>query len=124
MRKTVAVIAAVVGVLLVLGLFWWINREDNLEDQAVFGNTIVYRDSGFSPAVLRAPSGTRITVENESSRNLEFSSDPHPSHTDNPGLNTNVVEPGEDVTFTVTRRGTWGYHDHLHPSYRGHIIVD
>lgn len=124
MRKAVAVLAIVVGALLVIGLFWWINREDNLEDQAVFGSTIVYRDSGFSPQVLRTLSGTLITVENESSRNLEFSSDPHPSHTGNPELNADAVEPGEEITFTVTRGGTWGYHDHLNPSYRGHIIVD
>jgi plastocyanin len=85
--------------------------------------TITYSDSGFSPATLTVKAGTTVTVKNDSSSSLQFSSDPHPVHTDNPELNMGVLAPGKSDTFTVTKTGTWGYHNHLNPSDTGTIVV-
>src|SRR5690349_5051205 len=43
--------------------------------------TITYSNSGFSPENLTVQSGTKVTVKNDSSRDLQFDSDPHPEHT-------------------------------------------
>lgn len=124
MKKLIVIVIIAVGLALIAGFFWWINSEDNLEDEAVFGTVITYRDSGFSPPVLRAASGSQITIDNQSSRELEFSSNPHPTHTGNQELNTDPISPDESTTIIVTRRGTWGYHNHLATGDSGTIIID
>jgi plastocyanin len=86
--------------------------------------TITYSDSGFSPEKLTVPTGTKVTIKNDSSRSLQFDSDPHPAHTDNEELNVDNVDEGDSETFTVTRAGTFGYHNHLNPSDEGTIVVE
>ncbi len=49
---------------------------------------------------------------------------PHPIHTDDPDLNVGTVKPGESMTFTVTKTGEYGYHNHLNPSDKGRITVE
>src|SRR5436189_5205847 len=46
--------------------------------------TIAYGNNGFSPANVTVKSGSKITVKNTSSREVDFDSDPHPTHTDDP----------------------------------------
>lgn len=87
-------------------------------------NTIVFDGSSFSPATLTVKSGTTVTIKNVSSQDMQFDSDPHPVHTDDPELNVGTVAPGSSVTFTVTKTGSYGYHDHLDPSIQGRIVVE
>jgi len=87
------------------------------------GATITYSDNGFSPATLTVKAGTKVTIKNTSSRDMQFDSDPHPAHTDDPELNVGIVSPGQSMTFTVTTTGTHGYHNHLNPSDTGTIVV-
>lgn len=84
---------------------------------------ITYSDSGFSPSTITVQSGDSITIKNQSSQGLQFDSDPHPIHTDDTDLNVGTVAPGGDQTFTVSKKGTFGYHNHLAPSDRGTIII-
>lgn len=84
---------------------------------------ITYGDNGFTPSTITVKSGTTVTIKNESSRSMQFDSDPHPAHTGNEELNVNNVSPGESETFVVKRTGTFGYHNHLNPSDTGTIIV-
>lgn len=86
--------------------------------------TITYDGSGFTPSSLRVAAGSTITVINNSSRELDFASDPHPTHTSNAELNEGSVAPGESRDFTVSEKGTWGFHDHLNASAQGTIIVE
>jgi plastocyanin len=86
------------------------------------GATITYGGNGFSPSTLTVKSGTTVTVKNTAGP-LEFASDPHPAHTDDPELNAGVVKTGGSVTFTVTKTGSHGYHNHLNPSDTGTIVV-
>lgn len=87
-------------------------------------NTITFDGSMFSPAVLTVKAGSTVTVKNNSSQDMQFDSDPHPVHTDDTDLNAGMVAPGKSVTFTVTKTGTYGYHDHLDPSITGKITVE
>jgi plastocyanin len=87
------------------------------------GATITYSNNGFSPSTLTVKAGTKITIKNTSSEDMQFDSDPHPAHTDDTELNVGIVSPGESMTFTVTTTGTHGYHNHLDPSDTGTIIV-
>lgn len=85
--------------------------------------TITYTSAGFEPAAMTVEKGTVITVKNESSRDLQFASDEHPAHRDNPEMNVPTVAPGESESYTATAVGTWGYHNHLDESETGTVTV-
>jgi plastocyanin len=85
--------------------------------------TITYDGKTFSSSVSSVNSGDSIKVVNSSSDDLDFDSDPHPVHTDDPELNAGAIAPGQSKTFTVTKKGTWGYHNHLNSSQHGEITV-
>jgi hypothetical protein len=50
-------------------------------------------------------------------------SDPHPTHTDNPQLNQGDIAFGASKTFTLTTKGTWGFHNHHDATQHGTITV-
>lgn len=85
--------------------------------------TITYTSTGFEPATMTVKKGTVITIKNESSRDLQFASDEHPSHLDNPEMNVPTLSPGESESYTATAVGTWGYHNHLDEDETGTITV-
>lgn len=85
---------------------------------------ITYSNNGFSPSTVKVTSGGSVTVKNDSNRTLQFDSNPHPAHTDNTELNLGVVQTGESKSFTVTKKGTWEYHNHLSASDEGAITVE
>lgn len=86
--------------------------------------TITYDGNGFSPAALTVNSGTTVTIKNTSNQELQMDSNPHPIHTDDTDLNVGLVGPGGSQTFTVTKTGTFGYHNHLDPTQTGTIIIN
>lgn len=85
--------------------------------------TITYTNDGFAPATYTIAAGGIVTVVNNSSRDLEFSSDNHPTHRAEPELNMSTLQPGQSGTFTVTKTGTWGFHNHLNAQDTGRITV-
>lgn len=85
--------------------------------------TITFDGNTFSPSTITVKSGTTITLNNTSNVPVELSSADHPSHRDNPELNMRTVSPRSSGTLTVTKTGTWGYHDHIDASKTGTIIV-
>jgi plastocyanin len=85
--------------------------------------TITYSDNGFSPATVTVKAGDTVAIKNTSSRDVQFDSDPHPNHTDNEDLNVGIVNPGQTMTFKVTKTGSHGYHNHLNPGDIGTIVV-
>ena len=87
------------------------------------GNTITYSGSGFSPATLSVKAGTTVTIKNTSSGDLQFDSDPHPDHTDDPELNVGLITSGQSKTVTVTTTGSHGYHNHLSATDKGTLVV-
>lgn len=146
MQKSYIIITSATAAALILGTIIITNKRDthqqnpaptssstqstlmqsnsNKSAQKESAATITYTNSGFSPSKVTVKSGDQITIKNDSSQALEFSSDPHPVHTDNPELNQDVLEPGQSRSFTVTTKGTWGYHDHLNEANSGSVVVE
>ena len=85
--------------------------------------TITFTDDGFTPRDITVQRGTTVTIKNESSESVQFSSDDHPSHRDNSEMNLGTLSPGESTTYTANTPGVWGYHDHLNDSLTGTITV-
>ena len=92
-------------------------------DTSSAAGTISYDGSSFSPSSLTVKVGATIKITNQSSSSLAFNSNPHPVHTDEPELNVGAIDAGQSKTFTVTKQGSWGYHNHLNPSQSGTIVV-
>ncbi|HUY85058.1 MAG TPA: cupredoxin domain-containing protein [Candidatus Dormibacteraeota bacterium] len=87
-------------------------------------DTITFDGNQFSPATLTVKSGTMVTIKNTSSQDVQMQSNPHPTHTDDNDLNVGLVAAGQSKTFTVTKTGSFGYHDHLDPSIQGKITIE
>jgi plastocyanin len=85
--------------------------------------TITYSDEGFSPSKITVKSGENIAIKNASASDMQFDSDPHPVHTNDPELNVDLVSPGHTMILTVHTKGTFGYHNHLNPGDTGTIVV-
>jgi len=95
------------------------------------GNTesiVVYNGSdergGFAPQILRIKKGDTVTFKNQSALPLWIASNPHPLHTGYSGFDSKKsLKSGETYTFTFTRIGSFGYHNEMHLSHKGTIIV-
>lgn len=152
MKRNSIIITVIVVLIAVLAVFGFTKKNTNQSDKTASSNiqstknatatdqsspsdaptgtaqnaqtTITYTDNGFSPSSITVKSGTTLTVTNSSSHVLQFDSDPHPEHTDNTELNVNIVSKAQSKTFTVTRTGTFGYHNHLNEDDRGTIVVE
>lgn len=84
---------------------------------------ITFSDDGFDKSTYVFSQGP-VTVKNESSVNLQFSSDDHPSHRDHTELNMNVLGPGESGTFTPPGLGIYGFHDHINDQFEGTLTIE
>jgi len=100
------------------------STTQNTSNDKVAGVALItFTDEGFSPSTLTVKKGTVVTVENKSTKSVQFSSDDHPAHTDDPEINMGVLAPGESGTFTVETIGTHGFHDHIDDSKTGTLTV-
>lgn len=85
--------------------------------------TITFTGNGFSPSNITVKKWTVVTVINESDTEVQFSSDNHPTHRENPEMNLAVLAPGEKATFSAGTVGTHGFHDHIDDSKTGTLVV-
>lgn len=86
--------------------------------------TVSYDGSRFTPNSINIKSGDTVTFKNNSSSQIRVASNPHPVHTDYPGFDSlTPFGPEKSYSFTFTRIGSWGYHNHLNPSQGGTVVV-
>lgn len=95
------------------------------ENPAATANTISISDTGFSPATVTVKSGTTVTFMNNGQALHWPASNPHPVHTDLSGFDAQKgLATGESYSFTFTKTGTWGFHDHLNAAMKGSVVVN
>ena len=145
MRNTIITVVIVVVVLIAGSLLYTMSRSNQYgtaptatpteststsaspssSSDATTGQYIVtYTDNGFSPSTLTVPNGATVQFKNNASDSVWVASNPHPTHTDYPGFDAlRNYGPGETYSFTFTKSGSWGYHNHLNPSEGGTIDV-
>ena len=70
--------------------------------------TINILASGVTPNVVTVPVGSRVNFANQSSSNIEVSSDPHPTHTDCPALNIGALRPSQTGQTGGQQQGQFG----------------
>ena len=85
---------------------------------------IIIKNFAFDPSTVTVKVGTTVTWKNEDSVMHNIASDPHPTHTDLPELDSKELASGESYSFTFNKTGTFGYHCHLHPNMKGKVMVE
>lgn len=102
-----------------------VNVPEKPSQEAVEGQAVTFDGSGYSPNELTVKTGGAVTFKNESDQPMWPASNVHPTHTLYSGFDPQrQINPGEEWSFTFTRAGTWGYHDHLQPNITGTIKVE
>ncbi|HEX6462203.1 MAG TPA: hypothetical protein VFZ58_02915 [Candidatus Saccharimonadales bacterium] len=135
-----AVVIIAVGAVLIASIYKQPAEQHNTpENQTQNGNddntqpaqepaeptvTITYDGNGFALSASTIKAGETVKVVNSSSKELDFDSNPHPVHTDNPELNAGPIAAGESHSFVLTTKGSWGFHNHLNASQRGNLTVE
>jgi plastocyanin len=88
------------------------------------GNVVKIEDDGFQPQTLTINAGDMVKWENDSSDDAWPASNVHPTHLLYPGFDAKKpLLPGDSYSFTFTKTGNWGYHNHLEPDVQGTIVV-
>lgn len=97
--------------------------------------TVTYSGSSFSPQQVTIKKGGTVTWKNASGGNMWVASAQHPTHIVYSGTSRTEHCPdtsrtafdqcvgGGDYSFTFTKTGTWGFHDHINPSAFGKVVV-
>jgi len=81
--------------------------------------------TGFVPNTLTLRKGDSITFVSTTGKEFWPASNFHPSHGLYPEFDPKrQLEPSERWTFTFTKVGTWGFHDHLESGIKGTIRVE
>lgn len=86
------------------------------------GATITIGANGaVSPAEVTVSVGQTVTFTNNHTSAHEISSDPHPTHTNCPPINSlgRLAAGQTRTTASFTSAGTCGFHDHLEPGNAG-----
>lgn len=117
------------------------NNEPGIDIEVIIPKTheVTYTDSGYSPNELTVKVGDTVTYKNQSSGGMWVASAMHPTHVVYSGTslqehcpdtaNTSFdacksSQTGESWSFTFTKIGTWGYHNHGKSTAFGKIIVE
>lgn len=85
---------------------------------------ILVGDKGVTPVNLTMNKGMKVTWVNTSKLNIHITSDPHPTNTDHPEINTVAgIQPNQKNSVVLSNSGTYNWHNHLSPSVKGTIVV-
>lgn len=100
---------------------------------------VTYTGAGYSPSTLTIKTGDTVTFKNKSIGNLWTASGMHPAHMGYSGTNLQAHcpdaenndfdqcqngGPGTSWSFTFTKAGAWGYHNHANSTHFGKITVE
>lgn len=85
---------------------------------------ITITSAGYSPSNITVKSGTKVIFQNNDTKGHWPASNPHPTHTDLPGFDAlKAIPAGGSYSYTFTKVGIWGYHDHLFTNLGGKVTV-
>lgn len=86
---------------------------------------VYIQSTGFEPSVIRISAGDIVRWVNKSPSPSWPASDDHPTHTNYSLFDAlRTISQDDSYSFVFSKRGVWGYHDHLHAIKVGKIIVE
>ncbi|HSX57644.1 MAG TPA: cupredoxin domain-containing protein [Candidatus Saccharimonadales bacterium] len=116
-------ILVIVFVIICVGVLGYLlynrNKPQPSPGQAVAAaNTVgevAITSTGFSPSTILITKGSSVTWTNKDKSVHQIISDPHPSHSLLPGLDSGSLNFQESFTFTFEKTGKFTYHDENNP---------
>lgn len=79
--------------------------------------------TGFVPASLTIKKGTSVVWINSDNSPHLIASDPYPQDNATPNLKSTTLLPGDRYSFTPAGTNTITYHDDLHVTSHGTIVI-
>ncbi|MBI3261245.1 cupredoxin domain-containing protein [Candidatus Berkelbacteria bacterium] len=99
--------------------------QQAVQEPATAAATVTYTATGFSPSSVTVKSGSTVAFTNEGSEEMWVASDPHPIHIGLRGFDAKKgIGAGQTYSFTFTKTGTFGFHNHLNSSRTGTVVVE
>lgn len=87
--------------------------------------TVNLTEEGFSPSEITINKGDTIVFTTTRNKPFWPASNIHPTHGIYPQFDPKQpIEADKDWSFTFDKVGSWKYHDHLAPLYKGVIVVN
>lgn len=100
------------------------NNITSLINRNYQNHEVLLTDNGFSPKELDINIGDTVIFKTRRDKPFWPASDLHPTHTIYPEFDPKrPIEPNETWSFRFEKQGTWKYHDHLSPLFKGVITV-
>lgn len=121
MRKKILFIAAIFLLVPILVIAVVINNSFHKSPVHI----IELEETGFSPQQISINQGDSIEFKTKQGKPFWPASDLHPTHGIYPEFDPQEpIDADKSWTFTFNKKGSWHFHDHLNPFYRGTIIVN
>lgn len=122
-----------IGIVAALVLFgWWYFLVRIVPEELVFDDrrsnqevSVVLTDQGFMPPNIRIQAGSRVTFSTTRPHEFWPASNPHPTHTIYREFDPEVpIAASSTWSYVFTKKGVWGYHDHIRSYFTGVISVE
>lgn len=83
------------------------------------------KPQGFIPQTLTIHQWDKVIFTSEQGKEFWPASDPHPIHDLYSAFDPlEPIDPNGSWSFQFDRKGSWHYHNHLDPFFRGTINVE
>lgn len=87
-------------------------------------HSVLLEETGFTPQQISIKKGDSIEFKTNRGKPFWPASDLHPTHGIYPEFDPQEpIDMDKSWTFTFNKTGSWHFHDHLNPFYRGTITV-
>lgn len=114
-------IVFILAVVAVGGIYYYTNSRSQASQEI----TVTLTADGFRPVKVDINKGDTVVFKSELGKPFWPASDLHPSHTIYSEFDPKQpIEASSVWSFKFEKKGSWKYHDHLFPLYRGTIVVE
>jgi plastocyanin len=125
MKKYAAIF---LGIVIILVFIYAKSSVPDKKEQSAATKTyeeslILLTEKGFEPSEMTIKAGTAARWRNNTLSDASVNSDDYPTNKIFPGLNLGKFRTEQTLVYIFTKAGIYKYHDHLHPSRKGTIIV-
>jgi len=124
-RRLLFLVAAVFAILLIIvGLTSHSSTNRSATNFTINVTQVQILKDKFLPNVIGVKAGTTVTWINKDTDNHWVASDPYPKDDKLASLNSMAIQPKASYSYTFNTKGTFTYHDDLHPyDLQGSVVV-
>ena len=97
---------------------------ESMEEDLSKETNITLTQEGFAPQEITIKAGDKVVWTNNSGDVATVDTSNHPTHQDYPPLNLGQFQDGEKHELIFDEPGTYMYHDHLHATRFGKVVVE